>query len=134
MTEELIHLNKFHEFKNPSGSGTMAAIYSTITLPKTGKSKANIIAKIIVNIRPIAISLPSKKLRLGSTLYALLNDFVIALNPFEADHNVPRILIDNKLPLRLFITWVKFWSIIWTTSPGKYSANTSMTSRSSIGK
>src|SRR5699024_7736876 len=74
------------------------------------------------------------KERFSSTRYALLNDFVIALNPLEADHNVPIILTDSHPPLRLFKIFVKLLSIILTTSFGRNAATYSIKARSSIEK
>src|SRR5699024_12418643 len=71
--------------------------------------------------------------RFSSTRYALLNDFVMALNPLEADHNVPIILTDNSTPLRLIKIFVRLFSIILTTSFGRNVAIYSIKARSSIG-
>src|SRR5699024_7077422 len=85
----------------------------------------------IKNQKNYLISNVIKRLKLiapfSSPLLALLNDFVIALNPFEADHIVPRIPIESNPPLLLLTSVSKLSLIISETSPGKNESRNRMT-------
>src|SRR5690625_1852935 len=89
---------------------------------------------IIAIVNAIAIKRATINVRSSSTSYAWLNAFVRAFTPFEADHNVPRILIDNNPPFCALTNWLIFVFINSVISDGAYLSIKTMKDCSSIGK
>src|SRR5690625_751116 len=120
--------------RNRSDKSTSEKAYSPIALPNTGNNKAMTMTTIIAMVKAIAMSRATIKERFSSTLYARLNAFVIALTPFDADHNVATIPIDNKPVCCALTHWLIFVLIKCVISVGAYVSINSMSIASLIGK
>src|SRR5699024_4187693 len=131
--EVITHRIMFQELIN-SDNPIKLNTYSPITLPNTEITNANAITTTIISISPRDINLFTINDRSSSTSYALLNDFVIALTPFDADHNVPSIPTDKRPPLLLPTMSDKFDSIILTISSGKNEDKNCITDSPFTGK
>src|SRR5699024_7751114 len=116
--EVITHRIMFQEQIN-SDNPIKLNTYSPITLPNTEITNANAITTTIISISPRDINLFTSNDRSSSTSYAMLSDFVIALTPFDADQNVPRIPADQRPPRLLPSMSDKVDSNILTTSSGK---------------